>query len=116
MDIADVALNLPGTAVEEPFEPGVPVFKVDGKVFAVLQPGHQVTLKCDPEQALSLRDRYPSVTPGYHMNKKHWNTVQLDGSVPDDELAELIEHAWDQVVAGLPKRRREQLELLRADR
>jgi predicted DNA-binding protein (MmcQ/YjbR family) len=59
--------------------------------------------------AEALRDRYPAVRPGYHLNKRHWNTVELDGSVPDDELAELVDHSWELVVAGLARRDRDAL-------
>jgi len=87
----------------------VPVYKVAGKVFAILQPGVQVTLKCDPSMALELRAQYAAITPGYHTNKRLWNTVVFDGTVPDDEIAELIRHAWEQAVRGLRKAERERL-------
>ena len=61
-----------------------------------------MNLKCDPELALELRARYPSVRPGYHQNKRHWNTVELDGSVDDDEIRWMLEHSYDRVVRGLP--------------
>jgi predicted DNA-binding protein (MmcQ/YjbR family) len=64
-----------------------------------------VNLKCDPERALDLRDRYEEVRPGYHMNKKHWNTVELGGRIPEAELRGMIDHSYDLVVARLPKRR-----------
>jgi predicted DNA-binding protein (MmcQ/YjbR family) len=109
MDVGAVARALPEVTESEPFAPGLPVYKVAGKVFAILQPGEQVTLKCDPDFALELRAQYPAVTPGYHTNKRLWNTVRLDGTVPDDELAELIRHAWEQAVRGLRKADRERL-------
>jgi predicted DNA-binding protein (MmcQ/YjbR family) len=100
----------PGAVEDYPFGEEVAVFKVGGRVFALLaldsQPG-SVSLKCDPTLAEALRDRYPSVTPGYHLNKRHWNTIQLDGSVPGDELAELVDHSWELVVAKLPRRDRD---------
>jgi predicted DNA-binding protein (MmcQ/YjbR family) len=106
-------LNDRPRAVEDyPFGDDVAVFKVGGRVFAICalsgQPG-SVSLKCDPTLAEALRQRYPSVTPGYHLNKRHWNTVQLDGSVPDAELTELVDHSWELVVARLPRRDREGL-------
>lgn len=108
-----MARGLPEVTEEEPFEPGIPVFKVAGKVFAILQPDSdpvsQVTLKCEPGLALELRAQYPSVTEGYHVNKKHWNTVLLDGTVPDDEVRDMIEHSYRRVVAGLPKAARQPL-------
>lgn len=116
-DVAECALALPDATEEEPFAPGVPVFKVAGKVFAILHTeadGARVTLKCDPSLALELRAQFPAVTAGYHVNKKHWNTVVLDGSVPDEEVRDMVEHAYDRVVAGLPKAVRQRLTMLRA--
>jgi predicted DNA-binding protein (MmcQ/YjbR family) len=103
-EINDFALTLPEATEEEAFGPGVGVYKVAGKVFAILQPDvPQVTLKCEPGLALELRAQYPAVTAGYHVNKKHWNTVLLDGTVPPDEIHEMVEHAYQQVVKSLPK-------------
>jgi predicted DNA-binding protein (MmcQ/YjbR family) len=68
-----------------------------------------ISLKCDPELAAFLRSRYPGVIPGYHLNKRHWNTLTLDGSVPDDEVLELIDHSYDLVVARLTRAQRNQL-------
>jgi predicted DNA-binding protein (MmcQ/YjbR family) len=101
-----VATGLPEVTEEQPFRAGLPVFKVAGKVFAIWDPTgepEQLTLKCDPDFALELRAQYAAVTPGYHTNKRLWNTVVLDGSVPDDEVAELIRHAWEQAVGTLRK-------------
>ena len=64
-----------------------------------------VNLKCDPDLALELRDRYEQVTPGYHMNKKHWNTVEIESGIPDPELRKMIDHSFDLVAKGLPKPR-----------
>jgi predicted DNA-binding protein (MmcQ/YjbR family) len=102
----------PGAVEDYPFGDDVAVFKVGGRVFALCslsdQPG-SVSLKCDPTLAEALRDRDRSVTPGYHLNKRHWNTIELDGSVPGDELAELVDHSWELVVAKLPRRERDAL-------
>jgi predicted DNA-binding protein (MmcQ/YjbR family) len=102
----------PGAVEDYPFGDDVAVFKVGGRVFALCgltgQPG-SVSLKCDPTLAEALRDRYPAVRPGYHLNKRHWNSVELDGSVPADELAELVDHSWELVVAKLPRRDRDAL-------
>ena len=68
-----------------------------------------VNLKCDPDLALELRDRYAQVRPGYHMSKKHWNTVELDGVIPGKEIKKMIDHSYDLVVKSLPKSRREKL-------
>ena len=106
-EIITMAGGLPEVSQEEPFGPGIPVFKVAGKVFAILQPDPdpvpQVTLKCEPSLALELRAQFPSVIPGYHTNKKHWNTVLLDGTVPSDEIHDMIEHSYRRVVESLPK-------------
>lgn len=90
-----------------PFGPDDLVFKVDGKMFALLSLDEvptRVNLKCDPDRALELRDRYEQVRPGYHMNKRHWNTVVLDGVVPDGTLREMIEHSFELVRAKAKRR------------
>jgi predicted DNA-binding protein (MmcQ/YjbR family) len=92
-----------------PFGADVVVFKVGGKIFALASLDDippRVNLKCDPERALDLRDRYEEVQPGYHMNKKHWNTVELTGTIPDAELRGMIDHSYELVVAPLPKKRK----------
>lgn len=115
-ELSDFALELPNTTDDEAFGPGATVFKVEGKVFAILQDSThggtaQITLKCEPDLALHLRDQYPAVTPGYHVNKRHWNTVLLDSTVPAPELREMVGHSYERVVAGLPKAVRERLRL-----
>ena len=102
----------PGSVEDYPFGDDVAVFKVAGRMFALVSLGSapgSVSLKCDPDLADDLRVRYPAIAPGYHLNKRHWNTVALDGSVPDEELQELIEHSYDLVVARLPKAQRSEL-------
>ena len=86
-----------GVTESFPFGEDTLVFKAAGKIFALvnLDGDLSINLKCDPEFALELRERYPSVTPGYHMNKKHWNTVFIDGSVPDKEVFSWIDHSYD---------------------
>src|SRR5207248_991272 len=93
------ARGLPEVTEGEPFGPGIPVFKVAGKVFAILQPegDPQVTLKCEPSLALELRAQFPSVIPGYPANKKHWNSVLLDGTVPADDIRDMVEHSYSRV-------------------
>lgn len=84
-----------------PFGPDVLVFKVGGKIFALAaldEVPTRVNLKCDPDLALELRDRYEQVIPGYHMNKKHWNTVEIESGIPDGELRKMIDHSYDLVV------------------
>jgi predicted DNA-binding protein (MmcQ/YjbR family) len=95
-----------------PFGPDNIVFKVEGKMFALASLDDvppAVNLKSDPDLALELRDRYEQVTPGYHMNKKHWNTVVLDGVIPEKEIRKMIDHSYDLVVQSLPKAKRERL-------
>ena len=96
-----------------PFGPEDIVFKVAGKMFAILaleEVPPRVNLKCDPDLALELRDRYEQVEPGYHMNKKHWNTVVLDGVIPEREVRNMIDHSYELVVQSLPKAKRKKLE------
>lgn len=98
--------GLPGAVEEYPFGEQTAVFKVGGRMFALVPLGTDrptVNLKCDPALALELRDRYPAVRPGYHQNKTHWNTVTLDGSVDDDELRWMIDHSYELVLAKLPR-------------
>ncbi|MQA12313.1 MAG: MmcQ/YjbR family DNA-binding protein [Pseudonocardiaceae bacterium] len=96
-DVLTLCADLPGAVETYPFGDDVTVFKTGGRMFALItleeNPG-RLTLKCDPSLALELRARHPSVQPGYHMNKRHWNTVTLDGSVDDDELHEMVEHSY----------------------
>jgi predicted DNA-binding protein (MmcQ/YjbR family) len=112
-ELAAVLAGMPHATVEEPFAEGVPVYKVAGKVFAIFQQHASqpdVTLKCDPERARQLREQYRSVVAGYHVNKRLWNTITLDGDVPDDDLLDLVHHSYEQVVAGLPARTRAALQ------
>ncbi len=90
-----------GVTESFPFGEDTLVFKTAGKIFALvnLDGDLSINLKCDPEFALELRERYSSVTPGYHMNKKYWNTINLDGTVPDKEVFSWIDHSYE-LVAG----------------
>ena len=112
-DAREHALAKNGTTEETPFGPDVLVYKVAGKMFATLTPDDvppRMNLKCDPDRALELRDEYdPLIIPGYHMNKRHWNTLILDGSLPTNLIKELITHSYDLVVAKLPKKERDKL-------
>jgi predicted DNA-binding protein (MmcQ/YjbR family) len=95
-----------------PFGPETSVFKVAGKIFALsalASPPLRVSLKCEPELAERLRATYPAIRPGYHLNKRHWNTVTLDGSLPDETVADMLEDSYDLVVAGLPRAKRAEL-------
>ena len=115
MDLEDAiahCLSQAHATEETPFGPEVLVYKVAGKIFALTAPGDfpaTLNLKCEPGRALDLRDGYAAIRPGYHMNKRHWNTVTLDGSLPAALLRELIEHSYQLVVRGLPKKVREGL-------
>jgi len=95
-----------------PFGEGVLVFKVNAKVFLLLLlDTHPLTmnLKCDPGLAIELRERYESVRPGYHMNKTHWNTIVLDGTIPPKEIRQMIDHSYEQIVLGMKKSERQKL-------
>lgn len=89
-----------------PFGPDVLVFKVKGKMFALadVELFESINLKCEPERSIDLRERFSGITPGYHMNKTHWNTVLTDGSVPDKLMYELIDHSYFLIVKSLPKK------------
>ncbi|NIB39637.1 MmcQ/YjbR family DNA-binding protein [Pseudomaricurvus alkylphenolicus] len=107
-------LAKPEALEDYPFYPDVAVFKVKGKMYATLSRDDGVphmNLKCDPEQALALRTVFESVRPGYHMNKKHWNTLVLDDSIPSHEVERMIDHSYSLVVRGLKKAERTSLEL-----
>jgi predicted DNA-binding protein (MmcQ/YjbR family) len=96
---------------EFPFGETTFVYKVMGKMFLLtnLDPPLSINIKCEPEQAIELRERYESVQPGYHMNKKHWNTVDVDGSVPEKLIFKWIDDSYDLVVQSLPKVKREKI-------
>ena len=104
-------LEKPGTSEGMPFDDKVLVFKVMGKMFALTDVDAfvSVNLKCDPEIAVELREQFEGVTPGYHMNKKHWNTVMMDGSIPDAKVRHWINHSYELVVASLTKKLKEEL-------
>lgn len=102
-------LALPGASEEFPFGDEVSVFKVGGKMFAVCALDGtplQLSVKCDPELAAQLRTTYPAIVPGYHLNKRHWNTITLDGSLPDEMVTDLLGDSYDLVIASLPRARR----------
>ena len=108
----EFCLKKTGVTEESPFGPEHLVYKVGGKMFALLafeEIPPTANLKCDPDLALELRDRYEEVQPGYHMNKKHWNTVQIDGAIPQQEMTGMIDHSYELVVKALPRAERERL-------
>ncbi len=122
MDLAEFreyCLTKPGATEGTPFGPDVLVFKVGGKMFALAaldEVPPTVNLKCDPELALDLRDRYEQVRPGYHMNKKHWNTVEIEGGIPAGELRRMIDHSFELVMRSLPRAARSNQRRQRASR
>jgi len=105
-------ISKPCVTEEFPFDQSALVFKVMGKMFTLtnVDSFERVNLKCDPEYAIELREKYPAVIPGYHMNKKHWNTVILDGSLSDSFILKLIDDSYQLVVDKLVKKERELLE------
>lgn len=105
-DVIALCKSFPEAVQDCPFGNGVAVFKVGGRIFALVSLDGDmgsINLKCDPDIALDLRARHPAVRPGYHQDKRHWNTVELDGSIADDSLEELIEHSYELVVGQLPR-------------
>jgi predicted DNA-binding protein (MmcQ/YjbR family) len=111
-ELRDYCLSFTGAEETFPFGPETSVFKVAGKMFALSQLGAdslRVSLKCKPELAEGLRGAHAAVLPGYHLNKRHWNSVIIDGSVPDDAVRNMIEDSYDLVVSKLPRTRRRAL-------
>jgi predicted DNA-binding protein (MmcQ/YjbR family) len=105
-------LEHPGAIEDFPFGPEHSVFKVAGKMFALSALDRaplQVSVKCEPELAVDLRNTYPAIRPGYHLNKRHWNTITVDGSLPDQLVRDLVEDSYDLVVSALPRRLRRAL-------
>src|SRR5947207_13170347 len=111
-EFRDYCLSKIAASESMPFGECILVFKVAGKLFALAALDEipvTVNLKCDPDLALELRDHYEQVRPGYHMNKKHWNTVVIDSGIPDAELRKMIDHSYELVLRTLPKVKREKL-------
>ncbi|HTP80597.1 MAG TPA: MmcQ/YjbR family DNA-binding protein [Bacteroidota bacterium] len=110
MDIDSIrrhCLKKPGRITETfPFDDSTLVFKVNGKMFLLASIDERpltINLKCDPARAIDWREQYDAVQPGYHMNKRYWNTVAIDGSISTDRILEMMDHSYDEVVRGLPK-------------
>ena len=104
----------PDAFLDYPFGPDVAVYKIRGKMFATfgyVEKVARINLKCDPEEAMALRDIFPAVLPGYHMNKAHWNTVILDGSIPTGEIERMVDRSYGLVVRRLKKSERSALEV-----
>jgi predicted DNA-binding protein (MmcQ/YjbR family) len=113
-ELRDYCLSKKGVTESTPFGPDTLVFKVLDKIFALTgldNPYHAVNLKCEPNYAMELREQYPAIKPGYHMNKKHWNTVEMD-KLAENLLKKLIDHSYLLVAEGLNKKEKEQLAAL----
>jgi predicted DNA-binding protein (MmcQ/YjbR family) len=116
--LREFCITKKGVTEEFPFDVDTLVFKVMGKMFALAplskwEKGEEtINLKCDPEKSLELRDKYEGIYAGYHMNKKHWNTVKVNTDVPDTLVLELITHSYNLVVKGLTKKAKAALEEL----
>jgi predicted DNA-binding protein (MmcQ/YjbR family) len=107
-----LCLGFAGAEETFPFGPENSVFKVGGKMFALTRLGSdplRVSLKCEPPLAEELRAAHPAITPGYHLNKRHWNTILIDGSLPERMIADMIEDSYDLVVSQLPRAKRREL-------
>jgi predicted DNA-binding protein (MmcQ/YjbR family) len=114
-EIREYCLSKPGVTEGFPFNDTALVFKVGGKMFALLDlsdDSRGISLKCDPDLAIELREQYPDVTPAWHFNKQHWNGVNLKGNISDAQLKEWINHSYLIVVNSLPKSKKETLKLL----
>ena len=112
MDLRELCLSFTGAEETYPFSAETTVFKVRGKIFAIAALDREppaISLKCEPEIAAQLRAGHEAITPGYHLNKRHWNTVVLDGSLPDAMVRDMIEDSYDLIVAALPKARQRAL-------
>lgn len=110
--LRNYCLGKPGTTEERPFGPDTLVYKVMGKMFALTSDERQpeyVNLKCDPDDAMFFRNQFEGVRPGYHMNKRLWNSVYLTSDVPESLIREMIDDSYDLVVKGLPRKLRDQL-------
>lgn len=100
-EVEDYLLSMPNARLDYPFGENTAVYKAKDKMFAIIQENKdpvQLSLKCDPQLAITLREKYETVMPGYHLNKKHWNTIVLTGQLSWDEIKDLIRHSYDLVV------------------
>jgi len=109
--VRQICIEKKGVTEGFPFDDVTLVLKVGGKMFALIDLDKipSVNLKCDPERSIDLRERYDEIIPGYHMNKQHWNTVLLEGNLPDNLVAGLIDHSYELVFASLPKKVQEEV-------
>lgn len=113
--IREYCLRKKGVTEDFPFDEETLVFRVMGKIFLLVNTAYTefINLKADPEKAIEWREQYEGVKPGYHMNKKHWNSVYLDGSVPDKTVLSMIDHSYELIVSGLKKSDREKLKKIK---
>jgi predicted DNA-binding protein (MmcQ/YjbR family) len=111
-EFREFCLSLPATSEDLPFDETSLVFKVGKKMFALtdLEGPFWINLKCDPAKAIELREQHPAVRPGYHMSKKHWNTIEVDGSVSDDLIRQWTKDSYDLVVKGMTRKERESID------
>ncbi|MGI6478605.1 MAG: MmcQ/YjbR family DNA-binding protein [Salinivirgaceae bacterium] len=110
--IREYCIQKPFTTEEFPFDDVTLIFKVGGKMFAMIpldEPRLVISLKCSPERSVELREKYDSIQPAYHMNKRHWNMIFIDGSVPKKLIVELIDHSYDLVFNKLPRKKQSEL-------
>jgi predicted DNA-binding protein (MmcQ/YjbR family) len=110
-ELRDHCLQLKGVTEDMPFGEDTLVFRVGGKIFLLisLSENDRFNVKCDPELAAELRERHPEVKPGYHMNKKHWNTVHMDGALSKKQLCEMIDHSYNLVLKSLPGKTQQEI-------
>jgi predicted DNA-binding protein (MmcQ/YjbR family) len=111
-ELSNFALRLPDAYEDHPFGETPDIYRISGRIFAfVMQRNEQpeIAVKCEPNLAGLLRAQYSAVTPGYHLNKRHWNTVLVNSDVPDDEILEMIVHSYEQVLSKLPKASKSEL-------
>jgi predicted DNA-binding protein (MmcQ/YjbR family) len=110
-ELRTYCLSLKGVTEDFPFDESTLVFKVVGKMFCLtdLEGPLSINVKNEPEKNIELREEYPAIKPGYHMSKIHWNTVEIDGSIPDDFIKNLIDESYDLVVMKLKKQEQQKL-------
>jgi predicted DNA-binding protein (MmcQ/YjbR family) len=113
-DLREYCLSKKGVTEDLPFGDDTLVFRVMDKIFVLanLEGELQINLKCDPSRAIELREEYPAIIPGYHMNKRHWNTIIMDGSLSRNLVFTFIDYSYDLIVEGLPKGKKEELKTL----
>ncbi|MBN1986709.1 MAG: MmcQ/YjbR family DNA-binding protein [Prolixibacteraceae bacterium] len=110
-ELREYCLSLKGVSEDFPFDETTLVFKVGGKMFCLtdLEGELSINVKNDPEKNIELREEYPAIKPGYHMNKKHWNTILIDGSLSDDMIKNFIDESYDLIVMGLTRKQQQEI-------